>query len=63
MTDPDLRWRKAKASGSGQGSCVEVAALGASFAVRDSKDPGGPVLRFASSDWSAFVSAAGSDSL
>lgn len=59
----NLRWRKASASAGGQGSCVEVAALGAGFAVRDSKDPSGPVLRFSSSEWAAFVSAAGSGRL
>lgn len=59
----DLRWRKASASGGGTGNCVEVAALTAGFAVRDSKDPSGPTLRFSTTDWAAFVSAAGSDSL
>jgi hypothetical protein len=59
----NLRWRKASASAGGQGSCVEVAALGVGFAVRDSKDPSGPMLRFPASDWAAFVNAAGSDLL
>jgi hypothetical protein len=59
----DLRWHKASASGGGTGNCVEVAALSAGFAVRDSKDPSGPVLRFSAAEWVAFVNAAGSDSL
>lgn len=36
-------WRKAsRSSGGGQG-CVEVAAVPGSVAIRDSKDPDGPV--------------------
>jgi Domain of unknown function (DUF397) len=37
------------------GNCVEVARLGdGQIGVRDSKDPDGPVLRFAASEWAAF---------
>ncbi|GAA0835873.1 DUF397 domain-containing protein [Streptosporangium amethystogenes subsp. fukuiense] len=51
-----LTWRKSSLSGSGD-NCVEVAALpGGGQAVRDSKDPCGPVLKFTSDEWSAFVS-------
>jgi len=50
----DLRWRKASASGQGA-NCVEVAPLADSAAVRDSKDPGGPVLRFSANAWRAFI--------
>jgi hypothetical protein len=39
------RWRKSSYSGGGQGGdCVEVSSLGT--ALRDSKNPGGPALRF-----------------
>ncbi len=39
------QWRKAKRSLNNGGECVEVAAtVGAVVAVRDSKDPDGPVL-------------------
>jgi len=39
------------------GTCVQVAQLpGGDFAVRDSKDSGGPVLRFTSAEWCDFVS-------
>jgi Domain of unknown function (DUF397) len=39
-----------------QGECVEVASLpDGGRAVRDSKDPDGPVLRFSADEWSAFV--------
>ncbi|MFE5736861.1 DUF397 domain-containing protein [Streptomyces celluloflavus] len=37
------------------GECVEVAAnIPGVVAVRDSKDPDGPVLRFAPAQWAAF---------
>lgn len=50
-----LVWRKASASTS-NGNCVEVAAIaGGGAAVRDSKDPDGPVLRFTAAEWAAFV--------
>ena len=40
---------------SGNGECVEVARnIPGTVAVRDSKDVGGPVLRFTTSAWSAF---------
>ncbi|MFE4977034.1 DUF397 domain-containing protein [Kitasatospora sp. NPDC056651] len=52
-------WRKSSHSG-GQGACVEIAVPGAGVvAVRDSKDPGGPQLRFSAAAWTAFASAAG----
>jgi len=40
--------------------CVEVAAQddGEWILVRDSKNQGGPVLRFAASEWSAFLQGA-----
>jgi Domain of unknown function (DUF397) len=37
-------------------NCVEVASLpGDQIGVRDSKDAQGPVLRFASGEWDAFL--------
>jgi hypothetical protein len=50
-------WRKSSYSG-GNGDCVEVAECGDGVAVRDSKDPAGPALAFAPSDWVAFVQGA-----
>jgi Domain of unknown function (DUF397) len=41
MTPTPIRWRKASYSGN-QGNCVELAHSG--DLVRDSKNPGGPVL-------------------
>jgi hypothetical protein len=38
------------------GNCVEVAELpGGSVGIRDSRDPGGPVLRFTQAEWAAFL--------
>lgn len=53
---PALVWKKANAC-AGTANCVEVAALPDSgFAVRDSKNPQGPDLRFSTSAWTEFLS-------
>lgn len=50
------RWRKSTKSGNNGGDCVEVADnLPGVVAVRDSKDPTGPILTFTPSAWQAFV--------
>ena len=50
------QWRTSSYSGGNGGTCVEVADnLPGVVAVRDSKDPDGPVLTFTRADWSAFV--------
>lgn len=50
----DLVW--CKASASGVGNCVEVAAMeGGGVAVRDSKDLSGLVLCFGRGEWEAFL--------
>ena len=55
MQDKPRNWRKSSCS-QGQGVCVEVADLDdGGRAVRDSKDPAGPVLRFAAAGWAAFT--------
>jgi hypothetical protein len=47
-------WRKSARSGSN--GCVEVAGLPDGWvAVRDSKHPDGPVLRFTPVEWAAFL--------
>ena len=49
-------WRKSSYS-AGQGNCVEIADnVPGIVAVRDSKNPSGPVLRFSTGAWQAFVS-------
>lgn len=56
MTVPQdtQRWRKANRSAE-QGACVELGSLGA---IRDSKNPDGPVL---SAPWAALVAAVKAD--
>ncbi|MDW5323805.1 DUF397 domain-containing protein [Plantactinospora sp. KLBMP9567] len=50
------RWRKSTRSGSNGGDCVEVADnLPGVVAVRDSKDPAGPVLTFGRERWRRFL--------
>ncbi|MGH3739105.1 MAG: DUF397 domain-containing protein [Micromonosporaceae bacterium] len=48
-------WRKSTHSSSDGGGCVEVSTSGDEILVRDSKDPGGPRLRFTRTEWAAFV--------
>lgn len=49
------RWIKSSFSFA-NGDCVEVASLpDGQIGVRDSKDASGPLLRFTSSEWRAFV--------
>jgi hypothetical protein len=55
QSGPKLAWRKASASTT-NGNCVELAPLpDGGVAVRDSKDPSGPNLRFTAAEWSAFA--------
>ncbi|MEU7570363.1 DUF397 domain-containing protein [Micromonospora sp. NPDC049240] len=56
------KFRKSTRSGSGGGDCVEVADnLPGMVAVRDSKDPAGPVLAFDPAAWKGFLGLAKSD--
>lgn len=49
-------WRKSSRSNGSGGDCVEVAKLAdGDRAVRDSKDPAGPVLAWAPAQWAAFI--------
>lgn len=55
MNNHDLVvWTKSTHS-TDQGNCVEVAALGTTRAIRDSKNPTGPALKFTTAAWSAFT--------
>ncbi|WP_149263067.1 DUF397 domain-containing protein [Actinomadura sp. K4S16] len=40
----NAKWRKSSYTGSNGGNCVELAGAAGAVAVRDSKDPDGPVL-------------------
>lgn len=51
--DATPAWRKSSHSGD-QGACVEMAPIDTGVAVRDSKDPAGPVLLFSPAAWAAF---------
>jgi Domain of unknown function (DUF397) len=50
-------WRKSRRSGPNDDDCVEVADLGATVGVRDSKDPDGPKLALTPGAWSGLRSA------
>ncbi|ABD12064.1 DUF397 domain-containing protein [Frankia sp. CcI156] len=57
MSTTDLtnaEWRKSSYSAT-QTTCVEVAQVDEVVAVRDSKDPTGPVLVFTPDEWAAFL--------
>jgi hypothetical protein len=50
----EVAWRKSSWSTS-QSNCVEVALSEVLTAVRDSKNPAGPVLAFPVSSWAEFL--------
>ncbi|GGQ11598.1 toxin [Streptomyces virginiae] len=52
-----LAWRKSSYSGDTGGDCVEVGAQPCLVAVRDSKDPEGPVFTVRHAAFEAFVRA------
>jgi hypothetical protein len=47
-------WRKSTHSQQQASECVEVAQIGPAVAVRDSKDPDGPVLLLGPHEWHAL---------
>jgi hypothetical protein len=58
MPDSGTCWVKSSFSFS-NGNCVEVAALpDGTIGLRNSRDPGGPVLRFTPAEWHAFLGGA-----
>jgi hypothetical protein len=56
----ELNWRKARRS-VGNGACVEVAEVGDLIAVRDSKNPDGPMLLYPPENWRQFLDGAKQD--
>ncbi|MEV4452123.1 MULTISPECIES: DUF397 domain-containing protein [Streptomyces] len=51
------RWRKSSYSGDQGGDCLEIADTpDATIAVRDSKNPTGPILTIAPATFATFVS-------
>jgi hypothetical protein len=61
LTDAErasLAWLKAQSS-SHNGACVEIAeAAVGNIAIRDSKDPDGPILVYTPAEFKAFLSGA-----
>lgn len=54
--DNNLRWFKSTRSNGQGGNCVETARLpDGGMAVRDSKNPDGPMLTFTPGEWAAFA--------
>jgi hypothetical protein len=56
--DDVVWWKSSRSNGNGGNNCVEVAVVGTAIAVRDSKNPGGPVLCFTPMAWESFVDGA-----
>lgn len=52
-----LAWRKTQYS-IGNGDCVEVAPTRGGIAVRDSKNPVGPVIKYPADAWRTFLATA-----
>ena len=52
-----LAWLKAQSS-THNGACVEMAEVAGKIAIRDSKDPDGPVLVYTPAEVSAFLTGA-----
>ena len=50
----EVGWRTSSYSGT-NGGCVQVAPAPDRVLMRDSKNPGGPVLLFSEREWTAFV--------
>jgi hypothetical protein len=51
-----ITWRKSTASGH-NGNCVEIAAVGDSILIRNSRNPLGSFLSFTRQEWRSFLKA------
>ncbi|PKV85936.1 DUF397 domain-containing protein [Streptomyces sp. TLI_146] len=61
MDHDDVRWVKSSYSGGSGTECVEATFAATGTAIRDSKRPAGPRLRFAAPTWEAFLTALQAD--
>jgi hypothetical protein len=52
-----LAWLKAQSS-TANGACIEMAEVTGKIAIRDSKDPDGPILVYTPAEFTAFLSGA-----
>ncbi|GGY45559.1 DUF397 domain-containing protein [Streptomyces djakartensis] len=50
-----LAWRKSTYSGDQGGECIEVAEASAAIAIRDSKNPAGPILTLEPATFTTFI--------
>jgi hypothetical protein len=50
-----MKWRKSSRSGTNGENCVELTAVNGGVAVRDSKDPYGPILTFRRNEFREFI--------
>jgi hypothetical protein len=53
----NLSWLKARSS-TANGHCLEIAAAVGNIAIRDSKDPDGPILVYSPPEFRAFLDGA-----
>ena len=56
----NAKWFKSTRS-TANSQCVEVAFVDGEVAVRDSKNPDGPALRFGAEQWSSFLEGVARD--
>ena len=52
-----LSWLKARSS-TANGHCIEIASATGNIAIRDSKDPNGPILVYTPAEFRAFLDGA-----
>ncbi len=59
----EATWTKSSRSAENGGNCVEVAGLSRAVAIRDSKNPRGPVLVVSVAEWPNFLDRAKSGAI